>query len=107
MAVLSPFAMPIAEANAPMSPFNAWIGPEKSSPVADSWFMAPARSSFARLASAVEDVAFSSEAVDAYRDAANRTMSTAERNYLLLRAAHVADGIARRQVKIRPSRLPS
>ena len=31
-------------------------------------------------------------AVDAYRDAANRTTSTAERNYLLLRAAQVADG---------------
>ncbi len=30
-------------------------------------------------------------AVDAYRDAANRTTSTAERNYLLLRAAQVAD----------------
>jgi predicted RNA polymerase sigma factor len=30
-------------------------------------------------------------AVAAYRDAANRTASTAERNYLLLRAAHLAD----------------
>lgn len=30
-------------------------------------------------------------AVDACRDAANRTTSTAERNYLLLRAARVAD----------------
>jgi predicted RNA polymerase sigma factor len=30
-------------------------------------------------------------AVDAYRDAANRTTSTAERNYLLLRGAQVAD----------------
>jgi predicted RNA polymerase sigma factor len=33
-------------------------------------------------------------AVDAYRDAANRTTSTAERNYLLLRAAQVADAAA-------------
>jgi predicted RNA polymerase sigma factor len=33
-------------------------------------------------------------AVDAYRDAANHTTSTAERNYLLLRAAHVADAAA-------------
>jgi predicted RNA polymerase sigma factor len=30
-------------------------------------------------------------AVAAYRDAANRTASTAERNYLLLKAAQVAD----------------
>jgi predicted RNA polymerase sigma factor len=33
-------------------------------------------------------------AVDAYRDAANRTTSTAERNYLLLRAAQLADAAA-------------
>jgi RNA polymerase sigma factor (sigma-70 family) len=33
-------------------------------------------------------------AVDAYRDAANRTTSTAERTYLLLRAAQVADAAA-------------
>ena len=33
-------------------------------------------------------------AVDAYRDAANRTTSTAERNYLLLRAAQVAEAAA-------------
>jgi RNA polymerase sigma factor (sigma-70 family) len=31
-------------------------------------------------------------AIDAYRDAANRTTSTAERTYLLLRAAQLADG---------------
>jgi RNA polymerase sigma factor (sigma-70 family) len=34
-------------------------------------------------------------AVDAYRDAANRTVSTAERTYLLLRAAQLADGDSR------------
>jgi RNA polymerase sigma factor (sigma-70 family) len=33
-------------------------------------------------------------AVDAYRDAATRTTSTAERNYLLLRAARLADAAA-------------
>jgi RNA polymerase sigma factor (sigma-70 family) len=70
-------------------------GPAEGLAELDAVSTDPAQAQSHRLAAArghlLERAGSHEAAIDAYRDAANRTTSTAERTYLLLRAAQLAD----------------